>query len=93
VKWQHTGWYIDTNYSEKCAVSTLLVGKSLTHKTEEADSSGTLVPVYQTTWHRAAGDSRLHTHCHENLKCYILCSWLKLNVVWDLLQKQWFKLN
>jgi hypothetical protein len=27
-------------------------------------------PVYQTNWCHILEDSNLHSHCHENLKCF-----------------------
>jgi surface polysaccharide O-acyltransferase-like enzyme len=35
-------------------------------------TSETLVNLYQSTWHYNPEDSHLHTHCHENLKSYMM---------------------
>jgi hypothetical protein len=54
---------------------------SLTKKMEAIDSSGTQVPVYQSTQHHAAEESRLYSHYLENLKSHIVCSRIKSDLV------------
>jgi hypothetical protein len=51
-------------------VSEVLAASIITLMMEAASTSETSVNSYQTSQNNNPEDSRLHTHCHENLKSH-----------------------
>jgi hypothetical protein len=67
-----------SHISEFFLLSLVLWDELIALMMEAVHTSETLVNFNVTTWRYIPEDSKLHTHCCENLKSHILCSFVRL---------------